>query len=176
MHQGRIAMKMKKILRLGVFVILLGIWANATPAGAAFFDFENLPSPGPTPLVLPGVTFTPLHEGGVATTNWPFEPGSKSYYVTGLPDHVLPVLNITFDSEVFLVKFNFNDDGISIVNALDSNNNLLDSSCVGPGQQQVVLCAKGIKSVVIIGSINIKYIDNFSFYPLAPGETIIPTN
>jgi len=187
MHQGRVAMKMKKILGLGGIAVLLGICATASTTGAAFFDFDNLPSPGPTPLVLPGVTFTPTHGGGVISDPPAFMTpydSNKLYFVNIVVDPNPIMLTITFDSPVFFVKFLFNTFGLIpfVIDARDSKGNLLDRQYVrnmNPPDNLVVLCSKGIKSLVIKSNGGINgtiYIDNFSFYPLAPSATIIPMN
>jgi hypothetical protein len=180
-------MKTSGILRLTVIAGIIGILAIAAPAGAAFFNFDDLPSPGPTPLVLPGVTFTPTHGGGVMSDPNGLTPpyaGNKCYFVNIAMDPNPTMLTITFDSPVFLVKFLFNSFGLLpfVIDARDINGNLLDSQYVrnmNPPDNQVVLCAKGIKSVVIKsngGIVGTVYIDNFSFYPRAPGAAIIPLN
>jgi hypothetical protein len=180
-------METKGILRLTVIAGILGILATAAPAGAAFFNFDDLPSPGPTPLVLPGVTFTPAHGGGVTSDPNGFTPpyaGNKLYFFNLAMDQNPTMLTITFDHPVFLVKFLFNSFGLLplVLDARDINGNLLDSQYVrnmNPPDNLIVLCAKGIKSVVIKsngGIVGTVYIDDFSFYPLAPSAAIIPLN
>jgi hypothetical protein len=180
-------MKTSKILKLTVFAGIIGIMSIAIPAGAALFNFDNLPSPGPTPLVLPGVTFTPTHGGGVVSDPAALTPpyaGNKCYFVNLAQDPNPTMLTITLDHPVFLVKFSFNSFGLLpfVMDARDINGNLLDSQYVrtgNPSDNLVVLCAKGIKSVVIKsngGIVGTVYIDNFSFYPLAPSAAIIPLN
>jgi hypothetical protein len=185
-------MKTKKILGLVVLASLLGIGATAVPAGAFFTNFDN-PVPGTGPLVLPGVTFTPASAGGGAAlgTDAPSPPGVYSASVQLLPGttNTYKMLTITFDRPVFLVKSQLMQQGGGncSINALDSNGNLLDSQgfnkndAVYPHFELVVLCAKGIKSVVIsvtatastVGLSCAVSLDNFSF-SLAPGAAVIP--
>jgi hypothetical protein len=175
---------MIKILRVAVIAGVLGVLATFAPARAAFFNFDNLPSPGPTPLVLPGVTFTPNYGGEVFSYPTDYFPGNQVYSVqTDVGAYMKQVLAITFDRPVFLVKFMLFRSSLSLTaNALDSHGNLVDIQDIynNPYSNRIliVLCAKGIKSVLInTGEDSLPiYIDNFSFYPLAPSATIIPMN
>jgi hypothetical protein len=183
-------MKTRGILRLASIFGILGIFALVAPAGAGFIDFDNLPSPGPTPLVVEGVTFTPNYGGAVLVME-PFYPDNLPLYcytVTPNPDsnfHL--VLTITFDQPVSLVKFwmdTFNSNGLGYyIDALDTNGTILDrqkNNRLSPGvQRPQVLIGNGIKRVVI----NVKTysedplrIINFSFHRLASGVAVIPLN
>ncbi len=175
---------MSKILRLAVIAGVLGVLASFAPARAALFNFDDLPSPGPTPLVLQGVTFSPDYGGEVFSYPTDYFPANQVYSVqTDVGDYMKQVLTITFDRPVSLVKFTLLRSSLSLTaNALDSHGNLLDSQNVdnNPFSNRIliVLCAKEIKSVLInTGQDNLPiYIDNFSFYQLAPVTTIIPMN
>lgn len=186
-------MKTRGCLRLAVLAVVLGILATAAPARAAFVNFDNLPSPGSTPLVLSGVTFTPTHGGQVLISGSTLPDGFSTVPFTGkcyafnfATDSNPTMLTITFDRPVFLVKFQFSgfnsfSSNNIFINALDINDNLLDSQQWSDaiGYRDALLCAKGIKSVVIKSSgtsVGTMFLDNFSFYPLAPSATIIPMN
>ena len=174
-------MKIKKVLRLAVLAVFLGIWATASTAAAAFYNFDNLPSPGPSPLELPGVTFTPKYLAGrVVAIPWSKFPGDQAFWFESINDTPFdPVLTITFDQPIFLVKFQIIIYILAPVkiDALDSHGNLLDSYEIkfSEAVSHVILCAKGIKSVVV-KSQSSAWIDGFSFSPQPSGAAIIPLN
>jgi hypothetical protein len=186
-------MKTKMILGLVVLASLLILGATATPAGAFFTNFDN-PFPGPGPLVLAGVTFTPNPSGGAdsvfdtnAAPSPPYMYGSYVDLLVGT--HTYTMMTITFDQPVFFVKFPFGSSPSAnySINALDSNGNLLDSQGFNhydttyPHFAPVVFCAKGIKSVVINATFTLLggssrasfFVDNF-YFSLAPGAAVIP--
>jgi hypothetical protein len=182
-------MQTKKLLGLVVLIGLLGLVGTVALAGAAFYNFDNLtPGVGNTPLVLPGVTFTPHLAGGVSANAT--APSLPNVYLAQIQALVgtNTLLTITFDQPASLVKFQMFWSGLAdsyTVNALDSNGSLLDSegfATASSGHYDlIVLSAKGIKTLVIsttnttlgIGSIITVLLDNFSFVK-GPGGAVIP--
>ncbi len=182
-------MKTKKALVLTVFAGILGICLAAAPARAEFYDFDSLPAPGPSPLVLPGVTINPSEWGGIVNIG-DFAPSAPNAYEadveTNFGTSTYQLLTITFDRPVFWVKFqmwNFGDKPVTKgwVNALDGNGNLLDSQGLLDFSEYklIFLSGKGIKSLVFKQTVNSfpgftnVRIDNFSF-SLAPGAAVVP--
>lgn len=196
-------MRPQKILLVLVLNILLGIPVCPFHAIAGYINFDNLTPPSPTPLVLPGATFTPGVNPGVSTSGSvsadPLAPTPPNNYQVNLnnlyfePD-IYTVATITFDKPVSLVSFQMYCNWSSslglnnfAVAALGNSGNMLDNQVLFiPTQLQmnrILLSAEEIKSVVIkvhvsSGSSPEKSIsvaiDNFCFYSLRPTAAVIP--
>ena len=196
------AMRLKQFVGLTVLTVVMIIGAIASPVAAAFINFDDLPSPGPNPLILPGITFTYNQTGGVYAVpafSGYIAPSQPNVYcasvqaLTGTATYTS--LTCTFDTPVFLVKFQIRASGYGPettdlhVEALDQNGLVVDSQGLPftPGSEvytfyPVVLCSKGIKSLVFkttvtnaTSSRTVQWqLDNFSYYPLAPSATVVP--